>query len=275
MKNSISLFLFLLLFSSILMGQESNVFKSEPHEIKKFLGRDFKKIEIEIVKSRGQNPNVSRGPTKSVFRVIEFNGEGKYSIINTTKEDESDTTVYQYDKCGNLVYKKGHSVNSRYSNRYKACKLLSKESNETEIDPSGFTHQWNLIKFVYNKAGLLEQELIYDFNDTTIIKFSNEYKYKGTFLDSMNEYYYDEDGVKLKNRMTKCFYSTHIDSSVVYSSEYYVIDKREYQYNAAGKLSLVNEANNSNYIYTYNSKNDIESIMEEMESKLYRVNYLE
>jgi hypothetical protein len=91
----------------------------------------------------------------------------------------------------------------------------------------------------------------------------------------MNEYYYDEDGVKLRNRMTKHFYSSHLDSSFVYSSEYYVIDRREYQYNTNGKLSLVKEANNSNYIYSYNSKNEIESIMEEMESKLYRVNFIE
>lgn len=275
MKNRIFLFLSILLFSSILMGQESNILNSEPQEIKKFLGSDFKKIEVEIVKSRGKNPDMSKGTAKSAFRIIEFNGDGKYSIINITKDDESDTTMYQYDKCGNLIYKKGHSVNSRYFNRYKTCKLLSKESNETDIDPSGFIHQWNLIKFVYNKAGLLEQEIIYDFNDTTIIKFCNEYKYKGSFLDSMNEYYYDEDGVKLRNRMTKHFYSSHLDSSVVYSSEYYVIDKREYQYNTNGKLSLVKEANNSNYIYSYNSKNEIESIMEEMESKLYRVNFIE
>ena len=272
-KNILYLTLLLLLSTTVLMGQESNIFFSDPAIIKEFIGKDYRKIEIEIFKNRGAEPIIARLPGESSYRIIEFNGNNP-RIINTTKNNESDTTFYQYDKCGNLILKKGHSINANSFNRYSNCTLISQESTEWDIS-NGSDHQWNLIRFVYDKSNRLDKELIYDFFDTTILKFSNEYKYKGGLLDSLNEYYYDEDGVKLKNRMRKYFYGSKLDSVHYYSAEYYLIDKREYKYNPLGKMISVKEANNSIYNYSYNSKNELESIMDLIESKLYLVKYFE
>lgn len=274
MKNTLFSILLFIFSCPILMGQESNIFYSEPDIIKQFLGKEYKKIEIEIIKSKGNEPDIARIPGESAYRIIKFVDANSCQIIDKTKDNESDTTFYKYDKCGNLVLKKGHTINSKYSNRYKNCKLISKESNEWDIS-NGSDHQWNLIRYEYDKNSRLNKELIYDFYDTTTLKFSNEYKYKGNNLDSLNEYYYDEDGAKLKNRMTKYFYGSKLESVHYYSSDFYLIDKRDYQYDPLGKLISVKEKNNSQYIYSYNSKNELESILAEMDSKDYRITYFE
>ena len=115
--------------------------------------------------------------------------------------------------------------------------------------------------------------MIYDFNDTTIIKFSHEYTYKGNMMDSVKEYYYDEDGVKLVNRVTKYFHSSKLDSIHYYSSEFLLIDKREYKYDPTGKVKTI-KAGVESYHYFYKN-NGIEMISEEPGSKDYVVKYFE
>ena len=267
--------LFLSLNCKLSYAQEPNIFYSQPDEIKQFLSKKYKKIEIEIVKYRGTGADRIRVPMKSAFRTIEFIGDTSCIIIDKSKDDESDTTIYRYDKCGKLILKKGHLAYSKYKNRYKSCKLISREINETEVESSGVTHTWNLMRFAYDKAGKLEKELIYDFEDTTILKYSNEYTYSKNLSDSIKEYYYDEDGVKQVNRFTKYYYSSHLDSIHYYNFEFYLIDKTDYKYNASGKLITIIRGGNEFFNYSYNADNDPEIILEESGFKEYLIKYFE
>ncbi|MFM9945234.1 MAG: hypothetical protein ACKVQB_08385, partial [Bacteroidia bacterium] len=237
-------------------------------------GKDFKKIEIEILKYRGTGSDKKQIPGKSASRIIILNGTNSYTVIDKSKDDEYDTTTYNYDNCGKLILKKGRGVHFKYSNRYKNCKLMSKEANETEVESGTFSHLWNLISYEYDKAGLLKKELIYDFNDTNILKLSNEYKYKGNFMDSVKEYYYDEDGNKLLNRMTKYFYSTKLDSIHYYSSEFLLIDKKNYTYHPSGKVKTITLGGTETYTYFYKN-NELEMVSEMGGTKEYLVRYFE
>lgn len=254
-------------------SQEANIFYSEPHEIKEFLGKNFKKIEIEIVKYRGNGADKTRMPGKSAYRIIEFNGTNSYTIINKTKDGDSDTTFYTYDNCGKLMKKKGNLVNSSYHNRYKNCKPMSKESNEWEMS-NGSDHQWHLIRFAYDKAGKLEKELIYDFSDSANILMSREYTYKGNNIDSMNEYYY-QDAEKIGIRMTRYHYSSKLDSICYYNTPSILIDKKVYEYTPDGKIKNITVGSLGTCHYAY--KNNVPDIISEEASgyREYWVTYFE
>lgn len=268
--NFFALLLFIIQSS---FAQEANIFYSDPNEIKEFLGKDFKKIEIEIVKYRGNGADKTRMPGKSAYRIIEFNGKSSYTVINLTKDGDSDTTFYTYDNCGKLVKKKGNLVNSSYHNRSKNCKMMSRESNEWEMS-NGSDHQWHLIRYVYDKTGKLDKELIYDFSDSANMLMAREYTYKGTNIDSMNEYYF-QDAEKIGIRMTRYHYSSKLDSICYYNTPSILIDKKVYKYDPDGKVKSITVGSLGSCHYSY--KNNVPDIISEEASgyREYWVRYFE
>jgi len=255
-------------------GQNSNILLAEPDELRTFLGTNFKKIEIEI-NSLIINPSPNAKPVKPAIRIIQFKGDTSCIVININKSSEADTMYYRYDKCGKLLLKKGQGTHFVYSNRYKNCKLISREIKETEVDNSGASHQWNLVKYVYDKAGKLQKELISDFEDSLITKYSNEYMYLGNFKDTVKEYYFDEDGNKLLNRLTKYNFSTHLNAIEFYSLDRTLIDKTEFIYNPNGKIERIKEGTRANYLYTYSPNNSLVSVTDETDRRENSIKSLE
>ncbi len=276
-RNNIKKILIICLLALIQLSvhaQDPNIFYSSPDEMKTYFDKGYAKIEIEIFQNRGRGSERVRMPGKHEMRIVEFAKDGSCIIRDKTKDDIWDTISYTYDKCGRLMRIKGHSIYSHYTNRYKNCQVVSRESNETLIESNGSYHQWNLTRYVYNANKQVKKELIYDFLDTLNVMYANEFAYIGTTKDSMNEFYFEE-GAKMKNRSTKYYTSTKLDSIRVYNPEFSVIDKTVYTYHPSGKLKTVNINGLGTFHYSYNPNNEIESIYEEMANKEYLIRFFE
>jgi hypothetical protein len=257
----------------VLIAQDANIINSDPDVIVKFLKYPFKKMEVEIIQFNGVGANREKAKGKSAFKMLEYTNPNQCLVINKTKNEIMDTTTFNYDRCGGLVNKKGHENYFEYHNRYKNCVLIGRKANETEIFSGGFSHQVNLIRYQYNTYGQISQELIFDFEDSTNTKYSYEYAYKDKLKDTYKEYYFDDDGHKLLNRMSRYFYSNNLlDSMVHYNSENTPIDKMEYTYYSNGKVKSIRNGPDY-YEYFYNNEL-LEKIIEPNVSKEYWIKWI-
>ncbi len=276
-QNRLKSWLIFFLFAMVqncAFAQEPNIFYSTPEEMKAFFDKKYSKIEIEIIQYRGRGNDKVKLPGNSAKRIVEFTIDGNCRVIDISKDNLWDTTLYSYDKCGKLKLIKGHNIYSKYSNRYKNCQLTSREANETQIESSGSYHQWHLIKYSYNAKMQVKRELISEFSDSLNLLYANEFAYTGKIKDSMNEYYFEE-GIKMKNRSTKYYYSAHLDSIHVYNPEFTLIDKTLYTYHESGKLKSVFIKGLGLYVYAYNANNELISIVEDMANKEYLVKFFD
>lgn len=249
-------------------AQEPMIFFTEPDELKKFLSKPYKKIEIKTI----SNTNSIKDSSDIKRKIMYFTGDTICRIINLSKDQTNDTTTYIYDKCGKLILKRGNNINNNYKNFYNDCKLIRIESNELEISFGSLAASSNYIKYQYSKKGELLTELVYDISDTLNILRSTEFSYANNHIDSMNEFYF-VDGEKLRNRSTKYFYKNHLDSIHYYNFGFDLIDKMVYIYNDKNRPKTISSYSSKEYIYVYNGKNDPEKIIAEQGLKEYYITY--
>jgi hypothetical protein len=267
-------YLQLLIYFIILIGnsyaQEPMIFFAEPDEIKLFLSKPYKKIDVKTMSS----VNNTKDTTFEKRKMIYFYGDTICQIINIYKDQIADTTVYKYDLCGKLIVKKGKNINNSYKNFYKDCVLQNRESNEFEISFGNLVAGNNYIKYKYNKKGELQSELIYDTNDTFNILRSTEFSYFNNHIDSVNEFYF-VDGEKYRNRASKYFYKNHLDSIHYYNFGLELIDKMVYQYNTKGRPETISSNSSKDYKYIYNDKKDPEKVIAGQGMREFQITYWE
>lgn len=249
-------------------AQEPMVFFTEPDEIKSFLSKPYKKIEVKTM----ANANNSKDTSVTKKKIIYFYGDTACFIINLSMDQGADTIVYKYDRCGKLILKKGNNINNSYQNFYNDCKLISRESNEFEISFGNLEASTNYMKYNYNKKGELQSELIYDISDTFNILRSTEFSYFNNHIDSVNEFYF-VDGEKFRNRSSKYFYKNHLDSIHYYNFGFDLIDKMVYQYNEMERPENINSISSKDYHYIYFEKKDPEKVVAGQGMKEYQITY--
>jgi len=263
-----------IVYSILLIGkanaQEPMVYFAEPDEIRSFLSKPYKKIEVKTMSS----VNNSKDTSVTKRKLIYFYGDTTCYIINLSKDQMTDTTVYKYDKCGKLILKKGNNINNSYKNFYKDCKMISRESNEFEISFGNLAAGNNYIKYKYNKKGELQSELVYDLHDTLNIIRSTEFSYFNNHIDSVNEFYF-VDGEKFRNRASKYFYKNRLDSIHYYNFGFELIDKMVYSYNEMGRPQNISSTSSKDYRYIYLKKKDPEKVIAGNGMKEYQITYWE
>lgn len=274
MKYSLLIFILSFIMKTS-MAQEGNIWMSEPKKIKELLIKKYPRIEIEVVKLHYRGGEWVPKPGGPEFISFVFSGDSLVKKINVAATGESDTTLYRYDPCGNLRLKKGQGVYAYYKYRYRACKPMSNDLDETEVAGGSAFHQRHLIRYVYRNDGLLDKELISDYEDSLNLKFCNQYAYKNNKTDTLKEFYIDEDGAKILNRATKYFYGNHLDSIHYYSLQYDLIDKVVYRYNASSKPVSIAIGKSEFYQYSYNHLGELETIMDEKGHIRYTAKYFE
>jgi hypothetical protein len=79
--------------------------------------------------------------------------------------------------------------------------------------------------------------------------------------------YYAENGVKLRNRSTKNFYSNGLDSTHFYNFKFDINDKILYKYNQSMKIVELNSLSLGNYKYLYDTNNRLNCYARRIESK--------
>jgi hypothetical protein len=85
--------------------------------------------------------------------------------------------------------------------------------------------------------------------------------------------YYAENGVKLRNRSTKNFYSNGLDSTHFYNFKFDINDKILYKYNQSMKIVELNSLSLGNYKYLYDTNNRLTAMLEESSQKMYKINF--
>jgi hypothetical protein len=86
--------------------------------------------------------------------------------------------------------------------------------------------------------------------------------------------YYFENGVKLRNRSTKNFYSNGLDSTHFYNFKFDINDKILYKYNQSMKIV---ECKFSEFrklqVLCMMINNRLNSMLEESSQKMYKINF--
>jgi hypothetical protein len=226
------------------MAQEPNLFLVEPLELRAIVGESVKKIEILKMSPMG----VDKKDEMEATRLIEFLGDSLCLDILMDDVVIADTSFYRLEMCGKLKEKISRSNTSFYKSSYTKCQLIRKEVNEMEIVFSSLRKERNITKYSYDKLGRLEKEMVYNFEDTSVMDRMIEHTYLGGNIDSVNDYYF-EYGVKLRNRSTKYFYSNNLDSIHFYNFKFDINDKIVYTYNQFKKIESVNSMSSGNYKY--------------------------
>lgn len=268
MKHFLAFVIFLVILDKS-SAQETMIFNNEPEEIRTFLSKPYKKIEIKTISRRSQSTDTM----VSNIKIIHFYGDTICIIYSHSKDQENDTTVYKYDNCKKPISKKGKNINNDYKNYYQKCSLKSREGNELEISFGSLNAVAFYTKYYYFSNGNLGSELIYDLYDTTILLRSTEYTYLHNKLDSINEFYF-VDEQKLRNRTTRYFYKNQLDSVHYYNFNFDLIDKMIYQYNEFGRPVYITtkQPNACRYIY----KNaDPEKIIPDRGNLEYHITYFD
>jgi hypothetical protein len=260
--------LYTFLSMNSLKAQEPNLFLVDPIELRTFLGESVERIEIQKRSPAGTNLKDDIEAT----RLVEFLGDSLCLDILIADDNIADTSFYKFDECGKLKEKYSRSSKCYYKNSYTKCKLIRKEVNEMEIVFSSLRKERYISRYSYDKLGKLVKETVLNFDDTSVIDRMVEHTYIGAYRDSVNEYYF-ENGVKLRNRSTKNFYSNGLDSTHFYNFKFDINDKILYKYNQSMKIVELNSLSLGNYKYLYDANNRLIAMLEESSQKMYKINF--
>ncbi|MCX6180768.1 MAG: hypothetical protein NT150_02415 [Bacteroidetes bacterium] len=212
------LFIALVLFGLSLRSQ--NLLTSDPKQLENYYKITFKKITISGFKL---HPSMyGEMPSEANNRIIEKINDEHYLVYDKCINCRFyDTTIYNYDKCGNLIYDNLYKIQKKnkyvYGTNCEVQEIQSKEIKRTYRDSSVYSSRTSY----FYKNGLLEKELKFYFKDSlpaeqTIYLYEDSLLVKSVFTQLMyggkntvliTKYKY-ENGllVKESNRLNKSTY---------------------------------------------------------------------